>query len=259
METSSAKRDVENVYIAGDNLSEEKLLSSENENGDYNQALEQIQKHLRKQRRRYFVLVKNVIVYALALWGIINLINQAILKGFLHEDQPYEHIHEHPHEVTTLETQPETQPQTTIRPSCACGNSTIEAIALGCVYDSLSPAWLQPHCHDHSLVTEFDRLGDGPDGTWTYYADRNHTQELSMDQLKLMADDPEARFHVSWEWHVVHCYMYWIKMFREKSGGATVEARFNNEGHIRHCAKVFQKPVWGTSSGVVTNADLHDS
>jgi hypothetical protein len=34
-----------------------------------------------------------------------------------------------------------------------------------------------------------------------------------------------------------------------------VEARYDNEGHIRHCAKVFQNPVFGTSSGVVLNAD----
>lgn len=188
-------------------------------------------------------------IYALAFWGIFNIITQIIhkLPDFIH--------HQHP-EAQDLKTASISHEP---RRSCACGSSTAEAIALGCVYDSLSPAWMQPYCQDAELTAEFETLGDGPNGTWKYYADRNHTQELSMPEVMALADDPAARFHVSWEWHVVHCYMYWIKQFRAQTTGIVVEGRFDNEGHIRHCAEVFQNRVYGTSSGVVLNADLDDS
>lgn len=120
----------------------------------------------------------------------------------------------------------------------------------------MSPAWMQPYCHDAELTNEFERLGDGPNGSWIYYADRNHTQELTMNEVMYMGDDPDARFHVTWKWHFVHCWMYWVKQFRSHTTGIVVEARYDSEAHIRHCAEVFENPVFGTSSGVVLNADI---
>jgi hypothetical protein len=199
------------------------------------------------------------VIYALAFWGLFNVITQVIhkLPDVIHHEQHHHQHHQNHHPETQDPKHLSESPDT--RRSCACGNSTAEAIALGCVYDSLSPAWMQPYCQDAKLTAEFETLGDGSNGTWIYWADRNHTQELSMPEVMALADDPAARFHVSWEWHVVHCYMYWIKQFRAKTTGIIVEARFDNEGHIRHCAEVFQNRVYGTSSGVVLNADIDDS
>ena len=36
--------------------------------------------------------------------------------------------------------------------SCSCGNSTTEARALGCRYDSAALAWLSAHCRDDPLL-----------------------------------------------------------------------------------------------------------
>ncbi|KAH8588464.1 hypothetical protein B0O99DRAFT_600805 [Bisporella sp. PMI_857] len=238
---------MENVYLGDhDNASVEKLLQSESAHEDYKQALGELYKSERKQKiRRYLRIVRDMVLYALALWGLFGIFSEAVRKrpqAIHHEHQHLEHQHNVPES----------------RRSCACGNSTAEAISLGCVYDSLSPAWMQPYCQDAELTAEFETLGDGPNGTWIYYADRNHTQELSMSEVMSMADNPDSRFHVTWRWHVVHCYMYWIKQFRSQTSSVIVEARYDTEAHIRHCAEVFQNPVWGTSSGVVLNADIDD-
>lgn len=48
---------------------------------------------------------------------------------------------------------------------CYCGTSSTEAKSMGCKYDSLAAAWLPEHCRDDELTAEFDRSGDGPNGT----------------------------------------------------------------------------------------------
>lgn len=52
---------------------------------------------------------------------------------------------------------------------CWCGDSDIDAIAMGCRYDHIAVDWLQPDCIDYDLVQEFDRSGSRPDGTWPYF------------------------------------------------------------------------------------------
>ncbi|TVY23783.1 hypothetical protein LHYA1_G008070 [Lachnellula hyalina] len=239
-----------------DSDSVEKLLPAE-DTDDSEQGFGQFEEPKRNGKsRRYLRRARNILICALAFWGLFNIITQIIQKHFntVHHEPEHSH-HQHPEPQDSKTESISHEP----RRSCACGSSTAEAIEIGCVYDSLSPAWVQPYCQDAELTAEFETLGDGPNGTWIYYADRNHTQELSMPEVMALADDPAARFHVSWEWHVVHCYMYWIKQFRAQTTGIIVEARFDNEGHIRHCAEVFQNRVYGTSSGVVLNADLDDS
>lgn len=66
------------------------------------------------------------------------------------------------------------------RRSCACGNSTAQARELGCKFDALSAAWLPPHCRDDDLLDEFLNHKDGP---WEYWADQEHQQPLSMEEV----------------------------------------------------------------------------
>ncbi|TVY89304.1 hypothetical protein LAWI1_G005780, partial [Lachnellula willkommii] len=153
-----------------DNASVEKLLPTENTD-DCEQVLEQFKESERTGKsRRHLRRARNIVIFALASWGFFNIITQIIHK------LPESIHHQHP-EPQDLKTESISHSP---RRSCACGSSTAEAIALGCVYDSLSPAWMQPYCQDAALTAEFETLGDGPNGTWKYYADRNHTQELSM-------------------------------------------------------------------------------
>lgn len=67
---------------------------------------------------------------------------------------------------------------------CNCGASVAEAISMGCKYDALATAWLPKYCRDEELTAEFEKLGDGPNGEWTYWRDANHTQILPMQELR---------------------------------------------------------------------------
>ena len=140
--------------------------------------------------------------------------------------------------------------------SCDCGNSTAEAVALGCKYDSLAAAWLPEHCRDDELTAEFERSGPGVDGSWTYWADGAHTKEISTDEIAKMADHPGVLFHMTGHWHVIHCIFYWRKEHRARFNGKMVEPRSDSEDHIKHCGKMFLDPGRSTAAGVALNTDM---
>ncbi|KAG5926710.1 hypothetical protein E4U42_003011 [Claviceps africana] len=139
--------------------------------------------------------------------------------------------------------------------SCSCGNSTAQARALGCKYDSLAAAWLPPHCRDDDLTAEFERSGPGRDGRWTYWRDPAHTHEIGLDELAEMGDNRTFRFYMTRRWHVVHCMFYWRKEHRARFNGKRVEPRSDNEGHINHCSKVILGRNYSTVAGVELNTD----
>ncbi|KAI1124149.1 hypothetical protein F5Y10DRAFT_280412 [Nemania abortiva] len=141
------------------------------------------------------------------------------------------------------------------RDSCYCGDSIAEAYTLGCEYDTLASAWLPQHCIDKELTAEFDRSGDGPNGTWQYWADYSHQRELTLNQLAGLAEVPGAVYFTSSRWHVVHCIFYWRKQMRLPQTGVTLEPRYNHEGHAKHCGMIFQHPNLGSQAGVVLNSN----
>jgi hypothetical protein len=180
------------------------------------------------------------------------LIGFAIL-GFISLLQPLTNIHAHVHPEGAATGKCQTAPTMA---SCDCGNSTAEAVALGCKYDSLAAAWLPEHCRDDELTAEFERSGPGIDGKWTYWADTAHTQEISVEDIAKMADNQELRFHMSGHWHVLHCIFYWRKEHRARFNGKAVEPRSDNEKHIKHCGQIFLDPGYGTVAGVALNTDM---
>ncbi|KAJ6437209.1 calcineurin-like phosphoesterase [Purpureocillium lavendulum] len=125
---------------------------------------------------------------------------------------------------------------------CDCGDSVAEAKAMGCAYDDMAPAWLPPHCIDKELKREWDKSGDGPDGRWQYWADSNHTQEMTVEEVSLLADTPGKYFYTTPRWHIMHCSFYWRKEHRSKSTGVTIEGRYDSERHVKHCGHMFQNP-----------------
>jgi len=174
-------------------------------------------------------LLKELSLTFLAIWGLLSILYH--LYVLLHSEVPR---------------------------GCDCGDSTAEALELGCKYDSLAAAWLPEHCRDDDLTAEFENAGDGPNGTWLYYADTHHTIEVSLEEIALMADDPESRFHMSAQWHRIHCIFYWRKEHRFRFNGKMVEPRSDTEEHIHHCGQIFLGKGYGTISGVVLNTD-HES
>ena len=95
--------------------------------------------------------------------------------------------------------------------------------------------------------------------TTRYYADHAGTSELNLTELGLLADDLDAVYHTTVEWHIVHCVYYWKKLFRSRWTGIPVEPRFDSEGHIDHCMKVFLKTRERAKIGTKQGASLDSS
>ena len=185
-------------------------------------------------------ILKDLILTAFAILGFISLLLQpsSAIQAYLHSDG-----------TATGEYQ-------AAPTSCDCGNSTAEAVALGCKYDSLAAAWLPEHCRDDDLTAEFERSGPGVDGKWTYWSDSAHTKEISVEEISQMGGNPELRFHMTGHWHVIHCIFYWRKEHRARFNGKMVEPRSDSEEHIKHCGNIFLDPGHDTVAGVALNTDM---
>ncbi|KAK4455390.1 Pre-mRNA-splicing factor SLU7 [Podospora aff. communis PSN243] len=154
--------------------------------------------------------------------------------------------------ILILKLPTQTQPT---RKGCDCGDSTAQARALGCRYDSIGAAWLPAHCIDQELMDEFDTSGDGPDGRWQYWADSNHTQLFTMEEVAALADSPGSLFFTTPRWHFMHCFFYWRKQQRAKFTGVTIEVRYDNERHVKHCGKMFESSGHAAWSYVELHSD----
>lgn len=124
------------------------------------------------------------------------------------------------------------------RVSCSCGKSLAEAIEMGCKYDTLAACWLPDVCRDDELSAEFDKSGTNPNGSWTYYADKNRTRELTLEEVSMLPGTTGC-FWASQRWHVLHCSFYWRKLWRQRETGVKMEEHYDSIGHIAHCEKLF--------------------
>ncbi|KAM3077217.1 hypothetical protein ACMFMG_003318 [Clarireedia jacksonii] len=123
---------------------------------------------------------------------------------------------------------------------CHCGSSVSEALSLNCAYDSLAASWLPAECRDDELTAQFEQSGDGPNGEWLYWADKNHTKLLTKEEMAMNAFDRSKQPHVSWQWHKMHCFFYWRKEWRTRDGGKRrVEEQSSSEAHVLNCGKMF--------------------
>ncbi|KAL7904451.1 hypothetical protein GGI35DRAFT_463252 [Trichoderma velutinum] len=122
---------------------------------------------------------------------------------------------------------------------CSCGSSIDEAMSLGCKYDSLSVSWLPEHCRDNELTEEFNTAG--PNGTWSYWADPEGKNPITLEEIALLADLPQKGgvFYSTVRWHLAHCAFSWRKEYRMRAKGLMVEGRYESESHIKHCYRYF--------------------
>lgn len=117
---------------------------------------------------------------------------------------------------------------------CYCGHSIAEAKSLGCNYDPLAITWTPPECTDEELTEEFNHAGPGPNGSWSYYADRNGTMPLTEHEVSMLSDTNKY-FYADHRWHLVHCNFSWRKLFRSQMTGVIMDRQKNSLEHIAHC------------------------
>ena len=177
-------------------------------------------------------IIKDLVLFSLALFGIFSIFKQPATK-VLHMQQK-------------------------VSGKCECGNSIPEAISLGCKFDPLAMAWLPEHCRDDELTAEFETKGNGPNGTWVYYADTARTMEVSLEEVAAVGGT-SRRVHMTTDWHIAHCIVSWRKQnrFWTKFNGKTVELIPDFEAHIEHCAEIIRDPGDGTISGVRLGTTAH--
>ncbi|KAH8821795.1 hypothetical protein F5884DRAFT_827982 [Xylogone sp. PMI_703] len=110
-----------------------------------------------------------------------------------------------------------------------CGNSSVEAIALGCEFDPLSVTWLPKQCIDRDLTNEF--LAMGP---WPGYTDDKGTA--------LVSDEDKARgtlHYTTLMEHAAHCAIELRKVHKAiKTGGKRIDSLELSYHHTIHCTEL---------------------
>ncbi|KAI1374712.1 hypothetical protein F4677DRAFT_424524 [Hypoxylon crocopeplum] len=196
---------------------------------------------------RSVMMFKDVILLCLAIPGLLAMFNAGSVRvGDAMVTQS--------HQQASQAQYPDREPT---RKSCKCGDTVAEAIENKCRFDSMALAWLPDHCRDDELTREFDRSGDGPNGEWTYWRDREGTKEISTEEISQNAGNETFRVYMTSEWHVAHCLFYWRREHQFKVNGKTLDPRFDTENHIKHCIYTIRDSRWqGAEASLTTNADL---
>ncbi|KAK3988011.1 hypothetical protein QBC44DRAFT_330276 [Cladorrhinum sp. PSN332] len=213
------------------------------EDDDGNNNIGNAEKHListkeLEPRRTFF---SRLIIYLFAIWGLFSLLNQTYNLLVFDPNNHNTTTTAFSSSPTPDVYRPSTLPPS-LSPLCYCGTNPTEARLLyNCTYDTLSTAWLPPHCRDEDLTAEFDRSGPGPNNSWAYFADSEGKIPLTIEQVASLGGTGQ-KFWAYRRWHVVHCLFYWQKYWRMRRTGKTMEERFDSFDHVKHCIRLILNP-----------------
>lgn len=134
-----------------------------------------------------------------------------------------------------------------------CGNSSAEAVSLGCTWDQLSWSWLPPGC-PHYANEEFMRAED-----WKYYTDPLGKQE-AIGALWTHALDNHVELYGERREHLTHCVYMFLSLGQIIRDGTPYHQRISSYEHVHHCSGILlealrQDPNWHnmeTSTGRVS-------
>ncbi|KAK2605523.1 hypothetical protein N8I77_008356 [Diaporthe amygdali] len=156
-----------------------------------------------------------------------------------HQDHPSHPAHDHsdshlfehlgPSSSSDHSPYPQSKDDDTV---ATCGSTLAEAQALNCTWDLLAAAWLPPACIDEELTADF--RAQGP---WTYFADREGTQELFEEELQYRVGKGNE-YYTSLRYHKTHCSYQWRKMHRAMERGTKIENKLADYHHTMHCGYV---------------------
>lgn len=129
------------------------------------------------------------------------------------------------YEVTNAKTQDIDLPRET------CGNSTAEALALGCSFDQLLWAWLPPSC-PHYANDEFLAAGD-----WKYYVDPHGREEAVGENWAHALDNHKDLWGERRE-HLTHCVYLFLSLGQVIRDGTGYSNRLVAYEHLEHCTRI---------------------
>ncbi|KAF2636766.1 hypothetical protein P280DRAFT_384334, partial [Massarina eburnea CBS 473.64] len=134
-----------------------------------------------------------------------------------------------------------------------CGNSSAEALALGCSWDQLTWSWYPPNC-PHYANDDFMAAEQ-----WRFYLDPEGKKEATGEDWVKGLDNNLDLFGERRE-HLTHCvYMFLSigQILRDKTPYSTKLGEYE---HVEHCAQIMldalrQDKHWNhmeTSTGMVS-------
>ncbi|KAF2651278.1 hypothetical protein K491DRAFT_563219, partial [Lophiostoma macrostomum CBS 122681] len=114
-----------------------------------------------------------------------------------------------------------------------CGNSTAQALALGCTFDQLMWSWYPPGC-PHYANDAF--VNAEPDNPWVYYDDPVKLTSVSGENLTRALDRGTPLWGEKRE-HSTHCVYMFLSLGQIlQDPNARYVPRLVNYKHLEHCA-----------------------
>ena len=108
-----------------------------------------------------------------------------------------------------------------------CGNSSVEALSQGCVFDVMSFAWLPERCFDRELTAEFLAQQD-----WKWFLDPEGIEVVEYVNITTGIHD---EVYVTEEYQMYHCTFMWRKMHRAAIAGRALDGYISDIHHTAHC------------------------
>ncbi|KAL6817533.1 hypothetical protein V8C40DRAFT_253264 [Trichoderma camerunense] len=147
--------------------------------------------------------------------------------------------------------------QNTLRHNNLCGNSTEDAISLGCSFNQLLWAWLPAHC-PHYANEDFTKAEN-----WTYYQDFHGNGEISSEHV-IEAMDKGIKLWTQQREHVSHCVFMFLGLGQVIRDGSPYTEKLTDYTHIKHCVELILEVVrqdsdWHNITTSVPGVDYNSS
>jgi hypothetical protein len=124
-----------------------------------------------------------------------------------------------------------------------CGNSSMEARALGCVFDLLTNNWMPGYCSDPETDAEYRAWvldSDRQLGAWAFFHDAKAEHRVASEQE--LSDLVGTPVYTTTENHLAHCAMLARRMHRLATGDIAAVAH-NTFAHTMHCTSAILKAI----------------
>jgi hypothetical protein len=118
-------------------------------------------------------------------------------------------------------------------PRLSCGNSTTEALAIGCTFDPLSVTWLPQRCQRHGTEA-FAEYPDTHNTTWKYWYDKEGKNQIP-DQQSLAALGGNGIYWTTQREHLTHCVYMLLRVHHAMETGDRIDRLGRSYDHSKHC------------------------
>ncbi|KAK3179427.1 hypothetical protein OEA41_005549 [Lepraria neglecta] len=113
-----------------------------------------------------------------------------------------------------------------------CGNSSVEALALGCSFDQLMWAWYPKHCPHYANEEYLQAEADEP---WRFYIDP-YKKRIASGEEWIDALDNKVPVYGERREHLTHCVYMYLSLGQIIRDGTRYTPRQVEYEHLEHCS-----------------------